>query len=463
MSIYESMINPRVAEQQRLARHAQQDELIHLYEAHARHVQSYDFQCNAACTAHIYNVHEHLCNRGIVAWPSMPEVRICQCHRRLYFNPDDNAHRQMADLYVASFPYDAEGEIPPCGPACLLLSVPMVLYHAGRWRVPWLPISVCMTHSTLHACSGSSGGIRCRNRSSSGRSTVDPDSEGGLCGACQVGRLCYERCPVNASNVDRHAGHVCLFSNTVIAYLSDVAFAKWDTHANDVSSRKNRRAAASESSIVLHRMGAMQQWITHAVVQGRRAVSAASAASAVVSRAEAEERIANYLIETGRLCETAFVLEPRDIWQFMPMLYASFGQPMLPCLADDTEVEYAACNALLFLFDTFFMQRVPVVTMLQRVANADSVFATLRATDLLRNYATLMMHFVPPGGVPALTLPARFDNDEEGSAAAWLASAKTEKERAAAAAAIAAAAEALPMRMRTEALRNHALFFFCER
>lgn len=449
MSIYESMINPRLAEQLRLSKRAQVDEMIQLYEAHARHVQSYDFQCTSECAISMRNVHEYLCLNSIVGWPDVPNVRICQRHRRLFFDAGNNAQKRLAQMYIDAFPPDETAEVAvSCEADCPLLSVPHILYRAKAWQMPWLPIFACLVHSTLHACTGAGGvAMLCGYR-------------GDRCGACRVGRLCYERCPINANSVDRHAGHVCLFSNVLVAYMTDAAFAKWDAHtASESESRRQRkrRTAASDSAVVLARDAAVQQWITHATAMGRRH-RAASADDALVSRAEAEGRIAEHFISTWRLEGTTFVLEPRDVWQFVPMLYASFNRPQLPCVPDNTMEEHAAGGALLFLFDRIFMHRLPVMAMLKRVA-ANELGAAFRATDLMRNYATLLMHFVPPSGVPSVALPARFSDDEAGAAAAWIADARTERERAAAVAAAAAATDALPIRLRTEAIRNYPSFF----
>lgn len=464
MSIYQSMINPRDAEQQQRTRRELLDEVLQLYEVHARHVQSSVFRCDAACVPGMRNVHEHLCMAGIMAWPPVPPVRVCQRHRRLFFDASDNAQRQLAQAYVDAFPLDESDPTTHdrCDAGCPLLSVAHVLHHAKKATLPWLPVYVCATHSTMHACCAAPNGapMLCDNRGGSNTR---------MCNACCAGRLCYERCPVNLNAIDRHGGHQCLFSAVLTSYLSDGDLARlcgWSATSTGETFKmpRKRRVAASESAAVVARLDAMRRWMAHALRQGRRARDAAAAATtaqSLVPRAEAEERVIAMLIESGvRTEDGAFVLMPRDVWQFAPLMHASYHQPLAPaCPPDDTPTEHAACDALLFAFDRFFQHRMPALSMLQRIAAPDSTIGAIRASDLLRTYAALMACFVPPGGVPVVTLPDRFSDGEAAAAAEWVASARTDDERAAAIAAAAAAAEALPMRLRAEALKNHAAFF----
>ncbi len=414
MSIYESIIHS--SEYDKKTR-LQEEEILRLYEAHAQHVQSYNFQCSGSCAPDVQNVHERLCNQGIMGYPPMPNVRICQRHLRLFFDAANNVDAQIAALYVRTFA--PEPFFEPCEASCPLLSVPMVLYRARVWYPPWLPIYVCVAHSTLHVCHGNSN-VLCANQLQHGsaeehlrkcvvcrRNGNTDEHLRGQCAACLAGRLCYERCPVGANSIDHHAGHLCFFSKRQLGYLSGEQFSSQSrtAYATDFVAAKRSRARPSGADFAEDLAGVMHSWITYAMAQrkmqrvGRQLRPPDDVVEAIVS----------HLISTGTDDGVTLTIESRDVWQFVPHLYANFDQTELPRVSEDTLIVHDVCRALVFLYSDFYLRGITLAEFAKRVADRSTAFGSAglyadcsadepkarscRATDMLRDYAVLMNEF----------------------------------------------------------------------
>lgn len=525
-SLYETIINARLRGQLEEKQRETEEEMVALYIEHAKHVQSYDFQCDDACATSMINVHEWLCSKKIVPWPILPAVEVCQQHERLFYNKDNVAACQLASLYYDAFlkpppppiiivpeiisedvplsmlnvdqldaveedvflktPVKIEPdlvlkqeplkeEVEPCTEQCCIVSVPMTLYLAKKWNPPWLPMFVCTQHSTLHLCHGNN--IVCRNRKSAESTicmiclipllcetcqtlTIPPSCascnvyricaechqrgnvrcmscmEAQLCTICRRSvqardtrcitclqhRLCLERCPMNMNNVDHDAAHICFFSKRVVGYLSSNEDLKHRrvAQSSDFVPLRNNRAITSPAKYAETAITMLQQWLQAAI---RHSEKQKQEPPTLVNRQTALARITSMLIDTSIVDEETGVLTivPRDIWQFMPLLYVNVKQiTRLPAVASDTLTLYDVSRALYTAYNDLSSRRMPLAEVMKRLAEDGVTFHTISheyeydkhgnivkilatysmkvgVTPLLQNYALRMRECCPNG------------------------------------------------------------------
>lgn len=439
-SIYESMINPRLAEQLAQQTAEKEAEMMALYISHAQHIQSFDFQCDHSCVSYIRNVHEWLCNRHIVEWPEAPNVKVCQKHDRLYYDAHSTLQSHLASLYYDAFlkPSSALTENventfllqSPCDETCPLLSVPMILYRAKKWQPAWMPLFVCTAHSTLHVCRGN--GSACRNRHAyehaedqcvaclAGRVCYQRQSIG-KCDACLAGRLCYQRCPMNVNSIDHDAAHICFFSKKVVGYLSageDVARRRVALATDFVPLRQGSRSQTDPARYADMAMDMFQQWMRYAIRQTNNN-GMASMQLQVVDRQTALMRVKTFLIDHALMDEEtgAMTIIPRDLWQYVPLLYVNLPTIRWTPVASDTMTLYEVARIMVTAYNELGLRRLTIAEMIQKLAEDSCVFQTcsqevddngvvlatyskkISPTPLLQQYALRMKECCPPSVV----------------------------------------------------------------
>lgn len=319
-----------------------------------------------------------------------------------------------------------------CTAECLLISVPMTLYLAKKWNPPWLPIFACTTHNILHVCHGNN--VVCRNRKSSEntrcieclksrfcascsdqpaisscsfcnefRSCAECHQRGNVrcmtcmethlcmecrraietnddrCIGCLQNRLCIERCPMNLNSVDHNAANICFFSKRVVSYLSSNEDAKHRrvAQANDFVPLRNNRTEKKPAKYAETASMMLQRWLEDAIRHGRQQKQAPPV---IVNRQTAITRITTFLIDTAIVDEETGMLTivPRDIWQYMPLLYANQKETVrLPPVPSDTMALFEVANALYTAYNELCIRRVPLAEVMKRIAEDGMLFHTI--------------------------------------------------------------------------------------
>lgn len=441
-SIYESMINPRLADQLAQETAEKEEEMMALYISHAQHIQSFDFQCDHSCVSYIVNVHEWLCLRHILEWPAAPNVKVCQKHDRLFYDASSIPQSHMASLYYDAFLKPPKEEVEntfliqstqeqiSCDESCPLLSVPMILYKAKKWQPPWHPLFVCTAHSTLHVCRGN--GMTCRNRHAYvhaedqcercvvGKVCYQRQRQT-RCDACQAGRLCYQRCPMNVNSIDHDAAHICFFSKKVVGYLSageDVARRRVALATDFVPLRQGSRSQTDPARYADMAMDMLQQWMRYAIRQ-TNSNGMASMQLQVVDRTTALMRVKTFLIDHALIDEETgdMTIVPRDLWQYVPLLYVHLPTLRWTPVSSEPMTLYEVARIMVTAYNELGLRRLSLAEMIQKLAEEPCIFQTysqevddkgvvlgtyskkISPTPLLQQYALRMKECCPPSVV----------------------------------------------------------------